>query len=90
MTGPNSTECNLAIKEENELLREQDLLRVEVIERMERKQEQLETEVSQLLLKLQLAFFKEQNSELIKRMDDFEMSCITDAENASVMFNTDG
>lgn len=82
----------MAIKEENELLREQDLLRVEVIERLERKQEQLETEVSQkLTITLQLAFYKEQNSELIKRMDEFEMSCITDGDNASgLMFNADG
>jgi hypothetical protein len=40
---------------------------------------------------LQLAFYKEQNSELIKRMDEFEMSCITDGDNASgLMFNADG
>ena len=39
-------ECNLAIKEENELLKEQELLRMEFIERLEKKQDQLETEVS--------------------------------------------
>jgi len=42
------SECNLAIKEENELLKEQELLRMEFIERLEKKQEQLETEVSQV------------------------------------------
>jgi len=36
-----------------------------------------------------LAFYKEQNSELIKRMDEFELSCITDVENASVIFNNE-
>jgi hypothetical protein len=40
----------LAIKEENELLKEQDLLRMEYIERLERKQESMEME---------LAFYKE-------------------------------
>ena len=42
-------ECNLAIKEENELLKEQELLRMEFIERLEKKQDQLETEVSKRL-----------------------------------------
>lgn len=38
-------ECNLAIKEENELLKEQELIRMEFIERLEKKHDQLETEV---------------------------------------------
>ena len=38
----------MAIKEENELLKEQDLIRVEFVERLEKKQEQLETEVRKL------------------------------------------
>jgi len=36
-----------------------------------------------------LAFYKEQNYELIKRMDEFEQSCITDAENASVIIHSE-
>lgn len=38
----------MAIKEENELLKEQDLIRVEFVERLEKKQEQLETEVRKI------------------------------------------
>ena len=36
------------------------------------------------LLCVQLEFYKEQNDALIKRLDEFETSCIMDAENISV------
>ena len=36
-------------------------------------------------LSAQLEFYKEQNNELIKRLDEFEMSYMLDAENISVM-----
>ena len=123
------------MKEENQMLREQDVIRNELLARYEKRNDDMTKEVSLLvcanaiitviqssvrererngndnllwvdLVSLlgvcddddglfaygfgvffgvaQLEFYKEHNNELIKRMDEFETSCIMDAENISV------
>ena len=39
-------ECNLDMKEENQMLKEQDIVRNDLLIRLEKKQEQMKTEVS--------------------------------------------
>ena len=60
------------------MLKEQDLIRNELLERYEKRNEEISREME---------FFKEQNNELIKRLDEFDLRCIVAAaaENDSVM-----
>mmetsp|Transcript_20952 Transcript_20952/g.25744 ORF Transcript_20952/g.25744 Transcript_20952/m.25744 type:complete len:257 (-) Transcript_20952:1536-2306(-) len=62
------------------MLREQDIIRNELLSRYEKRNEDMTKE---------LEFYKEQNSELIKRLDEFETSCILEAENQSVIESTE-
>ena len=71
------------MKEENQILKEQDVIRNELLSRYEKKHTTLEDEVSTFLSPftdnfLQLKFYKEQNNDLIKRLNDFEQSVVKD------------
>ena len=73
------------------MLREQDVIRNELLARYEKRNEDMTKEVSLFLAAfvnpvcVQLDFYKEQNNELIRRLDEFETSCLLDAENISVI-----
>ena len=72
------------------MLKEQDIIRNELLTRLEKEQERVSSEVSKLIrevttLLVQLQFYKDQNSDLIKRLDEFETSCFFDAGDASVI-----
>jgi hypothetical protein len=56
-------ESNLEMKEENQILKEQDMVRNEQLQQCEKKIDTLEVE---------LRFYKDQNNDLIKRLDEFE------------------
>ena len=77
------------------MLREQDVIRNELLTRYEKRNEDITKEVSSKQFVeltvvtiigafVQLEFYKEQNNELIKRLDEFETSCIMDPENITV------
>ena len=80
------------------MLREQDVIRNELLSRYEKRNEDMTKEVSKARLSVlwrcselwcvcvsvQLDFYKEQNDALIRRLDEFETSCIMDSENISV------
>jgi hypothetical protein len=51
------------MKEENQILKEQDMVRNEQLQQCEKKIDTLEVE---------LRFYKDQNNDLIKRLDEFE------------------
>lgn len=63
-------ESNLEMKEENAMLREQDIVRNELLQKFEQKHDQLQKEVD---------FYKEQNNDLLARLDSLETSCIVEA-----------
>lgn len=58
------------MKEENAILREQDMIRNELLQKFEQKHDQLQKEVD---------FYKEQNNDLLARIDNLETSCIVEA-----------
>lgn len=86
----------MEMKEENQMLREQDVIRNELLSRYEKRNEDITKEVSKqvcygpdtelwcVCVSVQLEFYKEQNDALIRRLDEFETSCIMDSENISV------
>jgi len=66
------------MKEELDMIREEQVMKNEQIIRYEKHCEVLTGE---------LDFYKEQNRDLLKRLDDCEKSLMPDAENNSVISN---
>ena len=79
------------MKEEVEILKEEQVMNNEQLIRYEKHCDALQGEVIEyFVMSIQLNFYKDQNKDLMKRLDDCEKSMMTDNENTSVIIFNEG